>query len=424
MFKKFIKLNLLLVLALTVGGCDLGFNQIEGTQTAVIFRQLPTYLGGGIANKVAVSGSKVFLWPWEKLVTYTTNQREISWGPGGTFPELLAARSSDGNEVAFLVNVRYQLSREPKDLVELATKIAPSDENLEELVLSEVRALVRQYVNKLATREIVSSDLSTELLDAAATTGAADAAELKKKNVDTEKAFEEIKAELQRELSNNLAVYKVKLEQLVLANPRFVRYRRNEQPDDTYQEKLVQIQSQQQAIQREKESRLTDRELKGAELERAETFANRKIIEARADAEQTQEKALLFLQTKGVERDAIEASGQKILNSMRAQIEAVAGEGGRAILKLDLAKELRNNATQFILVNENQGGQGVSVNRTDTNDLIKQLGLMESMNLDKLNKVYPSREKSVVKSGKANNLIDNKFGLGINVPEIPPIDKP
>ena len=383
-FQKIIARTALLGVLVAATGCDnLALQQVRNDQVALRFRKLPLILGGGIRHEVIPPGGKVIVWPWEELIQLTNTQRSESWGTGQGDNRALAARSSDGNEVAFEVTVLYQISRKPEELRELITSIADTDEKIHELVVSQVRALVRQFANRLATRQFVSSDLSSELrrVEKELPEGG-----LSKKAAAVSEdtgTFDTVKDELEKALTEALKSYQLELIQLSVANPRFVRYRETdvegEQQDDTYQTMLVNVQREQQAIKREGESRKTQEERKYGEKEIAIKEANKILAVANAEAERIGEEARFMLETKQIEKDAIERSGQDMLKSLRAQIEAVAGKGGEALLKLDIARELSKGNPSFIVLNQGSTGSALDVRRTDTNDLIKQLGLLEAL---------------------------------------------
>lgn len=372
---------------------SIGFQQVQGTEVALKFRKIPRLIGGGIGSEVISPGGKVLVWPWEELIRLTNTQRTESWGTGEGAHRPLAARSSDGNEVAFDVTVIYQISRDPAELRDLVTSVAHTDEQIRELVVSQVRALVRQFANRLATRKFVSSDLSSELRRVekeVPTPGNLP------RNPATDEAgtFDSVKRELEVTLEQALRGYRLELIQLSVANPRFVRYREGdegagEQVDDTYQTMLVNVQREQQAIKRESESRKTQEERKYGEKEIALKEASKVISAAEAEGERIGEEARFMLETKQIEKEAITKSGSDMLASMRAQIEAVAGKGGDALLRLDIARELTAGNASFIVLNTDTGSAtggspgSVDVRKTDTNRLIQQLGLIEAMRAEK-----------------------------------------
>jgi len=383
-FQKIIARTALLGVLVAATGCDnLALQQVRNDQVALRFRKLPLILGGGIRHEVIPPGGKVIVWPWEELIQLTNTQRSESWGTGQGDNRALAVRSSDGNEVAFEVTVLYQISRKPEELRELVTSIADTDEKIHELVVSQVRALVRQFANRLATRQFVSSDLSSELRRVEKELPEGGLAKKAAAVSEDTGTFDTVKDELEKALTEALKSYQLELIQLSVANPRFVRYRETdvegEQQDDTYQTMLVNVQREQQAIKREGESRKTQEERKYGEKEIAIKEANKILAVANAEAERIGEEARFMLETKQIEKDAIERSGQDMLKSLRAQIEAVAGKGGEALLKLDIARELSKGNPSFIVLNQGSTGSALDVRRTDTNDLIKQLGLLEAL---------------------------------------------
>lgn len=369
---------------LGAAGCDnFALQQVRSDQVALRFRKLPLFLGGGVSSEKIPPGGKVLVLPWEDLIRLTNTQRSESWGTGQGENRALAARSSDGNEVAFEVTVLYRITQKDRELPELINSIADTDEKIHELVVSQVRALVRQFANRLATRQFVSSDLSSELKRVEKESPEISVTKKAVISSDDAGTFDSVKDELEKALGEALQAYHLELIQLSVANPRFVRYletsAEGEQEDDTYQTMLVNVQREQQAIKRESESRKTQEERKYGEKEIAIKEANKVLAVANAEAERIGEEARFMLETKQIEREAIERSGQDMLKSMQAQIEAVAGKGGEALLKLDIARELGKGNASFVVLNQGASGSGLDVRRTDTNDLIKQLGLLEAL---------------------------------------------
>ena len=80
---------------------------------------------------------------------------------------------------------------------------------------------------------------------------------------------------------------------------------------------------------------------------------------------------------------------------MTEQINALAGPGGRALLRLDLAQQLTGGSQKFVVINQ-QGA--MNVQRTDVNQLLQTLGFVEAL------KEQPSREK-VGTSSSADSVV-------------------
>lgn len=333
-----------------LSACDAGVHTLRETEYGVRFRNLPRFLGGGVATEVMPPGQLVVVWPWDKLYTFTSTVREVSWGPNKKFKEYVNTRAKDGNEVALAVTVRYQLSLAPGDLAETVQYIATDDAGVEHLVTTVARADIRHYMNELKTAEFIDP-------------------------VARARAVETVRHAMQEHLN----LYKVKVLSVTLDNFRFERQLANNETDDTYQEKLDDIQRLTQETARELSRIETVAAQKEGQYNEVQAGVNRSVEEAKGYREQAKIRGDNYLLARANEAQGILSKGKAEVEGIVAQIDALAGEGGRAILKLEIAKALVANDSRFVVLNEASTANGVAVNRTDTNDLIRQLGIVDAL---------------------------------------------
>ena len=122
----------------------------------------------------------------------------------------------------------------------------------------------------------------------------------------------------------------------------------------------------------------TVRAKKHTEYSQAESQYNARVAEARGYKEQSVYQGEAYHAAKSNEAKAISAEGLAEVEGLRQQIAALSGKGGRAMLRLEVAKQLSQGNPKFVSVNQGQGG-GVEVSKTDMNQLIQQLGLLEGL---------------------------------------------
>jgi hypothetical protein len=345
--KKYVKYTLSALLVISAAGCDRPVRTLKATEYGVKFRKLPNFLGGGVESKVSPPGQMLIVFPWEELYVINTGVREISWGgEGRTFPEYLNTRARDGNEVALAVTVRYQISDSSDDLTRLVSEVSTDNKRVDEVVTSLSRAHIRHYINELKTAEFIDPE-------------------------ERGKALARVKEALQE----GLAKYSVNILAVSLDDFRFERMLENGQKDDTYQDKLDDVQRLVQEYAREVSRVDTVVALKSQKLNEVQAQVNRVIAEANGFSDQAKIRGDNYLLARANEAKGIRAKGFAEAEGLLEQIKALAGEGGRSLLKLDIAEQLAKKHGRFVVMNE--GGSALSVNRTDTNDLLKTLGLVE-----------------------------------------------
>lgn len=365
---------LAIFLCSVLSACDAGVHTLKATEYGVRFRNLPRFLGGGVATEVMPPGQLVVVWPWDQLYTFTSTVREVSWGPNKKFKEYVNTRAKDGNEVALAVTVRYQLSLEEGALANAVQYIATDDAGIEDIVTTIARADIRHYMNELKTAEFIDP-------------------------VARSRAVERVREAMQEHLNR----YFVKVLSVTLDNFRFERQLANNETDDTYQEKLDEIQRLSQETARELSRVETVAAQKQGRYNEVQAEVNRSLEEAKGYLAQAKIRGDNYLLARANEAQGIRAIGKAEVEGTVAQIDALSGEGGRAILKLEIAKALVSNDSRFVILNEATSANGIAVNRTDTNDLIRQLGIVDALQQREARTSGPLVQSAQPTQGRAEN---------------------
>lgn len=350
-----------LVGALVTGiltGCDAGIQDMGATEYGVRFRKLPPVLGGGIGapGSIAAPLESVVVLPWETLIRFDTSPQYLTWGAGvqgeTTTAQVVQAedvytRAKDGNEAALKITVRYRINPVPEMLTRLAQEVATSNQEVRQLVIAVIRSEIRTYMNRLRTVEFRNDRKRNDTVDEAL---AASRARLSPLGIEVE--------------SINLKQY------------RFVRLLKDGTEDTSYQDRLRDIQEKEQDIQGERTRIETVRAKKHAEFSQAESAYNAQIAEATGYKEQSTYLGDSYYQAKANEAKAIEAEGKAEVEGLKQRIAALAGKGGKNMVRLEVAKQLAKANPKFIAL---QPGGGVEVSKTDVNDLVQQLGIFEGV---------------------------------------------
>lgn len=335
---------------LLLAGCQ----KMETTQYAVRFRKLPTFLFGGVSETVIAPGQTTAVMPWDSIYRFDTSVKDISWGGRIDGQDTKSAhvhtRAMDGNEVALAVTIRYRVSPDARTLVKLVEEVATNDEQVRDVVIAVGRADIRTFMNELETSEFLDEKSRYEAVDKVTTS-----------------------------MRSRLSKYGIEVIRVALDDYRFERVLRDGSVDSSYQDKLTEIQKLREDTGREKSRIATIKAKKLQELNNAEAVVNRQIAEAQGYKKQAVLKGDGYFQAKSNEAQSILTSGKAAVEGIVEQINALAGPGGEAILKLELARELMKNSPQFVLLGNAQGTNNLEVNRIDTNDLMQQLGVFDAL---------------------------------------------
>jgi hypothetical protein len=351
---------LIAIVAVMLTGCDTGFQHMGPTEYGVRFRKLPPVMGGGVggASSVASPLETVVVFPWETIYRFDTSPQYLSWGrgmgDGGGAGQLVQAedvhtRARDGNEAALKLTVRYRISPSPELLTKLVQEVATNDEDVRKLVISVVRSEIRTFMNRLRTAQFRDD---------------------KKRNDTVDEALEATRSKL--------SPWGIDVEAINLKQYRFVRLLKDGTEDTSYQDRLRDIQEKEQDIEGERTRIETVRAKKHTEYSQSESTYNARIAEAKGYREQSAYQGDSYYTAKANEAKAIQAEGAAEIEGLRQQIAALSGKGGRAMLRLEVAKQLSKGEPKFVTVNPGQGS-GLELSKTDINQLIQQLGIAEGL---------------------------------------------
>ena len=392
---KIKKLALTLFLLTTLAACDTGIREMGVTEYGVVFRKMPPIIGGGVSDKVIPAAQKVILWPWDTIYRFDTAEKYVSWGgslenkaQGGdplsavaqvnvvvptTGKGYVYTRAVDGNEVALAVTVVYRITPDPEKLIKLVKEVATSDAEVRSLVIAVGRADIRTAMNRLRTAEFAEAD----------------------------SRYGAVRT-VQKMMNERLNRYGIEVTKVTLDDFQFERLLRDGvSVDSSYQEKLTLIQQRTEETAREMARIQTVKALKGKEYN--DMLLNKKQAEQAAEGYRNQAKfrADAYFNTKKNEADGILAKGTAEAEGLVQQIEALSGSGGQALLKIELARQLVKADPKFVILDQSngkggQGGASIDVRRTDTNEILSQIGVLEGLRKDPA--VVPS--KNLAKSEK------------------------
>lgn len=348
---------LLILLTVALSACDAGFKQLGPTEYGVRFRKLPPFLGGGVANKVEQPGELIMVWPWDDIYVLDSKIQSVEWGDQsssdtGSHFTFVETRALDGNEVSLAVRVQYHLSREPEKIIHLIKNVGTSNKAIEQIVVAAARSDIRTQMNKLKTSEF--------FINQAKYNG---------------------EREVLNTLKERLDKHGIYIQSVNLKEHRFERILSDGGIDRSYQERINQVQTLEQETERERLRKDTVIADKTREFNNVQAQVNRQIEEATGYLRQAKIRGAAYLASRGNEAKAIQAEGEAFIKGLDAQIKALSGQGGQAILKLELVKSLLKSNPKFVVMGSgsSSAGQGVEVRRTDTNELLDQIGVFEAL---------------------------------------------
>ncbi len=354
--RRIYKIILLLLSMSFLTACDVGIRQTNQTEYAVRFRMLPPIFGGGLADGVVSPGQTFVVWPWDSVYYLDTKIKNLEWGEFGQGTDkqrsdYVETRALDGNEVSLAVQIQYYVERDPEKILFLIQNVGTTNEEIEELVRSAARADIRTYMNKLRTAEFFINEAKYK--------GEAD-----------------VRAAMLERLSKN----GIHVQSVNLKEHRFERVLSDGTIDRSYQERINQVQTLEQQTEREglrKDTVIADKQ---REFNNAQAEVNRQVAEAEGFKTQATFKGDAYFESKQNEAQGVLATGQAKAKGLQEQINALGGPGGNAILKLELVRSiLQANPTFMLLGQGSKGDNSLEVRKTDTNQLIQQMGVLDAL---------------------------------------------
>lgn len=364
----------LVLVCLLLSGCNESFVQMGATEYGVRFRNLPTFLGGGVSSNVIEPGALSFVFPWETLYRFDTSVQKISWGQltegnGSKSLNYITTRAVDGNEVALSVTVRYQIRPNQEGLVNMVRDVATDESQIQDFVKRSSSALIRTFMNELHTGEYLNTNARYKAVD---------------KVRDT--------------LRGKLDFFNIEVVSVQLDDFRFERILDDGSIDSSYQEKLNETQRIREEIDREKARIETVIAKKQQEFNDVQAQVNRQVAEAEGYKKQAVSRGDAYLAARKNEAQAVKIQGTNEAAGILQKVQSLAGPGGKAILRLEIAGELAKSSPKFmVLGSSQQGSSGIEVKKTDVNKLVEQVGVFEAL-----------KDSDIDKGGKEHRPVKKK----------------
>lgn len=350
---RYIKL-LLLILPFFISACE----PMGSREYGVRFWKLPPLIGGGVSTRIYQPGEMVIDIPVvSEIYKFDTGVKDVSWGAAGEGSDprradYVQTRAFDGNEVALAMTVSYRIEPGAK-IVKLVQEVATSNAEVEDLVVSVARADIRTFMNEIKTSEFISKEPRYRAVD-----------------------------KVKESMKSRLEPYGIEIVRVNLDDFKFRRIKSDGSFDLSYEERLKEIQEKREQTEREKARIATVVAKKEQELNDMQARVNQILEEAKGFKKQAQARGDAYLQAKNNEAEAVLAKGRAEVEGLLEKVEALSGPGGKEILKLALAKELLKANPKFVLYSggADAGANDISVNRIDSNELLRQIGVLEGLN--------------------------------------------
>ncbi|MBP9837494.1 MAG: hypothetical protein KBC84_02160, partial [Proteobacteria bacterium] len=160
------RILLVIIILFSFSSCKLDpFETLAATENGIVFSKLPTFIGGGVHQKVYAPKQKILLMPWEQVYKLDTGLQTVSWGAKGEgdnskVEDFVQTRALDGNEVSLTMTVSYRVM--PEKVGYVIQKIGVTNEAVKQLVTVVARSDIRTYMNFLRTDDFSNSDERTK----------------------------------------------------------------------------------------------------------------------------------------------------------------------------------------------------------------------------------------------------------------------
>lgn len=326
---------------------------MEAGEYGVLFDELPRSIGGGVSDTIVGPGETQIVWVWQTLYRVDTTLQVLGWGTqgeqsGAYKTEYVETRAKDGNEVGLAISIRYHV--DPNKVRRVIQKVGQDNDEIRGLVSAVARADIRTHMNILNTRDFFSQEKRAS-------------------------AVEQVKNAMNVRLEPEGII----IDSVIYKDHRFERSMGpGQEPDSSYQKQIDETQAKNQETEREEKRRAAIVQQKGKEKEMEQARFNRMIESAKGFRRQAQKRGDSYLAAKTNEAAQIKTAGFNEVEAMKKRIEALSGPGGKALLRLDIAKALAKSKPKFVLLNSS--GNGVELNKVDTNELLKQAGFFSALN--------------------------------------------
>ncbi|MCB9684168.1 MAG: prohibitin family protein [Alphaproteobacteria bacterium] len=314
----------------------------EATQVGVRTVNLSVIGGRGIQDEIYPQGQTYFFFrPLSEWTLYDVGLRNLEMfrnpSQGNRAgDDSVRFKTFDGNDVSVDVTVVWSL--DPSKAPHVLAKVGQSTDEVEaKLVRPVARSVVRDVLNELSSEAYYQADQRYQAADKARTA-----------------------------LNEMLAEEGVHVEQILLGEHKF---------NDTYEaiikDKKV---AEQESARLVSQTQAAAEEMK-RDLERAKGEVNQTIEQARGEAEKRKLEADAIYYERERQAAAILAEKKANAEGLQARARALAGAGGKAMVKLEVARALNGKKIIFV-----PSGGGTDLRTTDMNDLLQTYGAIALSN--------------------------------------------
>jgi regulator of protease activity HflC (stomatin/prohibitin superfamily) len=310
----------------------------EATEIGVRTVNFSLLGGRGIQSEVYAQGQTYFFPRWfSSWTVYDVGLQNLEMVRAANPSDRLADESVkfktvDGNDVSVDVTVVWQI--EPSKAPHVLGKVgAANAEVSDKLVRPIARTVVRDVLNKLTSEEYYQADRRYQL---------------------AEEARERLTALLEPE--------GVQISQVLLGGHQF-----NATYEGIIRDKKV---AEQEGARLQSETEAAAEEMK-RDLEKAKGEVSKTIEQARGAAEQRKLEADAIFFERERQAAAILTEKKARAEGLQARARALAGGGGKAMVKLEVAKALAGKQILFV-----PAGGGNDLRTTDMNALLQQFGAL------------------------------------------------
>lgn len=320
----------------SLGGCAV--HTTEANEVGVVVNVLT-----GLDPEVRGPGATYFLAPlvtdWYTFSTQAQTLTMLADPSAGerASKDDLEFKTRDGNDVGVDVTILYRL--EPDKAPFILTSVARDDMSLKERIVRPMaRSLVRDVLNELSSEDIYAG----------------------KKFEAAERA--------RRVLDEALLQYGLRCDNVILGDHRFhERYQTAINDRKVFDQKVNTARSAAENVKREWAARL--------EATRGEV--DQVIAQENGRAQQAMLQADAYYITRQKEAEAIMAEKTANAQGIREMNEALAGAGGRVMVKRKIAEQL--NGKRIVVLPGGAGG--AAVQKLDVNELLKMYTATSALGL-------------------------------------------
>ncbi len=327
---------LLLFLLLGLGGCI--FQSTGETEVGVRTVLFSLFGDTGVENTIYGPGSTYIILPvindWNTFDIKLQNLEmtiDSNTGDRRGRDDLLF-KTVDGNDISLDVIIAYRIN--PEKAPYILQYVAASDKELREKVMRTVaRSLPRDVFGELKTEEFYVA------------------------------ANRQAKAEEARKrLSDILEPMGIIVERVLPKDYRF---------NPAYQQAIEGKKIADQLVEKNKAATRAAYEEFRMKIEEARGEVNKMVAKADGEFEQSKIKADAYLEQQKRIAEAIEAEGKAEAEGITKLNQALAGEGGETMVKLEVAKALLGKQIYLLPIS----GGGMNLKTTDVNRLLELQGL-------------------------------------------------